>query len=100
MGIKTKKYNLPVNYNELERHQRTAVRKQYIKEQNNLCQYCKRSLDGQPDDLIYQKGIRWDLFPDNFQDYPIHLHHNHETGMTIGAVHMKCNAYLWQYKGK
>jgi len=98
--IKNKKYDLPVDYDTLEQHQKRAVRLQYIEEQQNLCHYCKRPLDKQPDVLIYQQGIRWDLFPDNFQDYPIHLHHDHNTGMTIGAVHMKCNAYLWQYKGE
>jgi len=30
----------------------------------------------------------------------MHLHHNHETDMTEGAVHAYCNAVLWQYEGK
>jgi hypothetical protein len=30
----------------------------------------------------------------------VHLHHSHETGMTIGAVHARCNAVLWQYHGE
>jgi hypothetical protein len=28
------------------------------------------------------------------------LHHCHQTGLTIGAVHAKCNAVLWQYHGE
>lgn len=32
--------------------------------------------------------------------YPVHLHHDHKTGLTIGAVHAKCNAVLWQYYGE
>lgn len=98
MGIKTKKYNLPVNYDELEIHQKRAVRLQYIQEQQNLCQYCKMPLNEAPDFHVSAADILWDLFPKNFREHPIHLHHDHGTGMTIGAVHMKCNAYLWQYK--
>jgi hypothetical protein len=37
------------------------------------------------------------LFPKNFLKWPVHLHHSHDTGMTIGAVHSYCNAVLWQY---
>ena len=40
------------------------------------------------------------LFPPNFFKWPVHLHHSHDTGMTIGAVHARCNAVLWQYHGE
>ncbi|AGI61771.1 hypothetical protein VCO139_0016 [Vibrio phage VCO139] len=40
------------------------------------------------------------LFPKNMFQYPIHLHHDHNTGMTIGAVHARCNAVLWEYYGE
>ena len=39
------------------------------------------------------------IFPENFFDHSIHLHHDHDTGMTIGAVHAHCNAVLWEYEG-
>ena len=29
--------------------------------------------------------------------HPIHLHHDHDTDLTIGAVHAYCNAILWEY---
>lgn len=32
--------------------------------------------------------------------YPVHLQHNHDTGMTEGAVHARCNAVMWQYLGR
>jgi len=44
--------------------------------------------------------IKKSLFPRGFFGYPIHLHHSHDTGMTIGAVHAHCNAVLWQYEGE
>jgi hypothetical protein len=37
------------------------------------------------------------LFPELFLKYPVHLHHSHVTGLTIGAVHAYCNAVLWVY---
>ena len=40
------------------------------------------------------------LFPAFFLSHPIHLQHNHETNMTEGAVHARCNAVLWQYEGR
>jgi len=98
--IKNKKYDLPVNYNELEPHQKRAVRLQYIEEQQNLCQYCEMPLNEAPDFHVGSADIFWDVFPPDFRESPIHLHHNHNTGMTIGAVHMRCNAYLWIYKGE
>jgi hypothetical protein len=57
-------------------------------------------LDGPAADHILKKDINLRLFPPNFLKYPIHLHHCHDTGMTIGAVHCHCNAVLWQYLGK
>ena len=49
---------------------------------------------------VTELEIHEELFPKNFFDHPIHLHHDHETGMTIGAVHAQCNAVLWQYHGE
>jgi hypothetical protein len=40
------------------------------------------------------------LFPPNFLKYPVHLQHNHDTDMTEGAVHARCNAVMWQYHGR
>ena len=34
-------YKLPVDYTKLTQPERRQVREQYIKEQNNLCFYCK-----------------------------------------------------------
>ena len=37
------------------------------------------------------------MFPPNFFDHPVHLHHDKTTGMTVGAVHAYCNAVSFQY---
>ena len=94
------KYELPVNYEDLEWWERREVREQYIGEQNNKCLYCGEDLDKDPPDRIKEKEIDWSLFPRNFLQYPVHLQHSHETGMTEGAVHSYCNAVMWQYEGR
>jgi len=88
---------LPINYNKADWQTRKEAREQYIKEQNGMCHYCKSSLFKQPPVEILNKPITRRFFPKNFFDYPIHLHHDHVTGITIGAVHCYCNAVLWQY---
>ena len=98
--LKAKTYTLPVNYEELNSQERRIVRNQYVREQNNICCYCGGSLAEDAPKIIKEKIIDWDLFPPHFLKYPIHLQHNHETGMTEGAVHSYCNAVMWQYEGR
>ena len=88
---------LPTNYNKLTISDKKDVRKEYIKEQGGMCYFCGGLLDEQPPNHILDKPVVKSLFPPKFFDSPVHLHHNHETGMTIGAVHCYCNAVLWQY---
>ena len=92
--------DLPVNYTLLNWAQRRAVRLKYIELQNNLCHHCGNPLSGAPPQAIAQKRVSRRMFPKTFFEYPVHLHHCHQTGMTIGAVHNHCNAVLWQYHGE
>lgn len=91
---------LPVNYNYLDAIARRAVRNRYIEIQEGLCAECKEPLNGPPSKWIRSKEIDKTLFPENFFKYPVHLHHDHDTGYTIGAVHCECNAVLWEYYGE
>jgi hypothetical protein len=88
---------LPAKYDKLTRDQRRLVRLEYIKRQNGKCWHCKESLDSPPSEasLRYKIDLKW--FPEGFLDNLIHLQHNHDTGLTEGAVHAYCNAVLWQY---
>lgn len=88
---------LPCNYERLTQSQRKSVREEYEFRQDYKCKYCNTDLYVRPSK---RKRIDWSRFPPNFLKYPIHLHHNHSTGMTIGAVHAYCNAVLWQYHGE
>lgn len=91
---------LPVNYDDLHYTERRAVREEYIKRQKGKCRHCGEPLNGEPSDEVCGKWINKRLFPETFFKWPVHLHHDHNTGMTIGAVHNKCNAVLWQYYGE
>lgn len=91
--------NLPVMYNALKWYERKEVRDQYTRVQGGLCQHCKDPLAGPPAPRIAKKKVIAGMFPTGFFNHPVHLHHNHRTGLTIGAVHAHCNAVLAQYHG-
>lgn len=97
--MKHTNWKLPVNYDKLHWTERREVRDQYVAEQEGKCYYCKCPLNRRPPECV-KRPIDWGLFPANFLRYPVHLHHCHDTGMTIGAVHAYCNAVLWQYHGE
>jgi hypothetical protein len=89
-----------MNYENLDFWERRMVRQEYQRLQEGKCAHCKNPLDSKPTNEMLELEIDLSLFPKNFMDWPIHLHHDHNTGMTIGAVHCHCNAVLWQYHGK
>lgn len=91
--------DLPAKYSELTPYQRREIRMRYITLQNNLCCYCNKSLSGKPPTVVLLQPVNKALFPDSFFNYPIHLHHHHDTDFTIGAIHAYCNAVSWQYDG-
>lgn len=94
--------DLPINYNDATWKVRKEVREAYIVLQEGNCFHCKGRLDEDPPKHILDLRINWTLFPTGieFLHHPIHLQHNHESGMTEGAVHAYCNAVMWQYHGK
>jgi hypothetical protein len=92
--------NLPKDYTTLNGKQRRLVREEYVRQQDGKCWFCKQSLDGPPPRYVEVAYIRWELFPEGFLLHPVHLQHDHKTGMTEGAVHALCNAYLWEHHGR
>lgn len=91
--------DLPVNYEKISISQRKIVREEYIKLQKGNCYYCGFPLNKKPLVEITKK-IDKRIFPEHFFKWPIHLHHDHNTGLTIGAVHCECNAILYQFHGE
>jgi hypothetical protein len=92
--------DLTAMYDQLEWWERKALREKYVLHQCNKCFYCGEVLSETPPSSITSKKINRSLFPHKFLKYPIHLHHDHDTGLTEGAVHSYCNAVLWQYENK
>ena len=88
---------LPVKYAALKPYEKRKVRETYIVLQNGLCHYCGETLDKPAQET---RKITPRLYPPGFFDHPVHLHHDHVTGLTIGAVHCYCNAVLWEYHGE
>lgn len=93
------KWKLPVMYDKLDWRERREVRQQYITKQDQKCMHCNEYIFGDPAGDILATEVNWDLFPGgvDFLKHPIHLQHNHCTGLTEGAVHARCNAVMWQY---
>ena len=91
---------LPIIYDDCHWTVRKNARLQYINEQDGLCCHCGTLLYDAPSEEVEKLSINTSLFPKGMFDNPIHLHHDRKTGLTIGAVHAKCNAVLWQYHGE
>jgi hypothetical protein len=89
--------SIPALYESLTWNQRRVVREQYIKLQKYECFFCGGSLYKEAPEELQSLPIDWDLFPPEFTKYPVHLQHNHDTGLTEGAVHSFCNAFMWNY---
>ena len=94
------KPSLTEDYTMLNWEERRTLREKYIKAQEELCYHCKGSLREEPIEKRELTVKMLELFPKGFWDNPIHLHHDHSTGMTIGAVHANCNAILWVFHGE
>lgn len=92
--------DLPVMYKSLDWQEKRLVRNEYIIRQKGKCMFCNEDLSGDPPLSVTERPINWKLFPVNFLKYPVHLQHCHKTGLTEGAVHAYCNAFLWQYCGR
>ena len=91
---------LPINYTQVHFTVREQAREEYIKLQEGKCYLCRALLTESPPDDVLAKAVNKGLYPPNFFNSPIHLHHDHEAGMTLGAVHGYCNAVLWEYYGE
>lgn len=91
---------LPTRYASIPYNERWKVREEYARRQGGKCMYCKEALDAPPPARITDHEIDWEIFPVGFLNHPVHLQHDHYTGMTEGAVHAYCNAVMWQYEGR
>lgn len=91
---------LPVKYSEILPNEKWIIREAYIEKQSGKCYFCGGSLGDGPPQNVLKNRIHKHLYPKGFFNNPIHLHHSHESDLTIGAVHAYCNAILWEYYGE
>lgn len=91
---------IPIMYNIASVRERRSARIEHRRQQNHKCWYCDANLDDLPPDRILDMDLGLHLFPRGFFRNREHLHHDHKTGMSVGAVHSVCNAILWQYHGE
>ena len=94
------KMELPIQYSKTHHTVRRRAREEYVRRQNGLCLHCGEPLGQPPNQKVQDAYINGRLFPFGFFDHPIHLHHDRKTDLSLGAVHARCNAWLWQYKGE
>jgi hypothetical protein len=87
-------------YDSLSSRKKREIREQYVRDQNGICPVCDCPLAGEPRADIKALPLDLELFPPNFLGHPVHLQHNHITGLTEAAVHAYCNGVIWQYQGK
>lgn len=99
-GHKVSNFTLPVEYDRLSATEKGIVRGLYTKQQGGLCLWCKQPLTGAPPAEVTRRKINFKLFPPGFLKNPVHLQHDHNTGLTEGVVHAYCNAVMWQYHGR
>jgi hypothetical protein len=93
-------YILPVPYSKTPYWERKQIREQYARIQGGKCYWCHQDLAGKPRSDVLALHVNLNIFPPNFLKHPVHLQHNHDTDMTEGAVHARCNAVMWQYHGR
>jgi hypothetical protein len=91
--------DLPVRYSSLRKksEKKRAVREEYIRRQNGNCCFCGESLTSRSPYEEDGTPVHEERYPAAFFDNPVHLHHDHTTDMTIGAIHAYCNAVSFDY---
>ena len=92
----------PQRYHDLNTNQRHKLRDEYVEHVRGRCLYCSLKLDGKPSRIVRDSAdeIEWDDLPggkEGFLKNPVHLHHDHETGLTLAAIHALCNAHSWHF---
>jgi len=92
----------PQRHRDLNTDQRRKLRDEYIECSRGRCAYCEEMLDDEPHAFVRQSAdqIEWDNLPgskEGFLKDPVHLHHDHETGLTLAAIHALCNAHSWHF---
>jgi len=92
---------IPAMYDALTWYERSLVREEYIILQKGACYWCKETLlHDTSEELKASYPLDPRYWPEEFLKHPVHLHHCHRSGLTLGATHAYCNAILAMYYGE
>jgi hypothetical protein len=92
----------PQRYSDLNTSQRRKLRENYVVHFQGRCIYCDEPLNDKPHEFVRAKAtsIWWPNLPGGrkgFLSNSVHLHHDHETDLTLGPVHALCNAHSYHF---
>jgi hypothetical protein len=101
MAAQQDRLTIPAYYDNLTWYERRLVREEYIVLQKGLCWACAQTLlHDVPDEVKERFPLDPRRWGPEFLKHPVHLHHDHRSGLTVGATHAYCNAILAQYYGE
>lgn len=87
------RYNLelPTKYSSLTGERKSAVKEAYICLQRDRCWLCGDDLYDPPKFLVENPNYMPLCGNQLAEHSPLHLHHDHKTGLTLGVTHAECN---------
>lgn len=91
-GLLQYKLQLPTKYSSLSGQRRAAVKEAYICLQRERCWLCGDSLYALPTFIVDNPNVVQLCYNQLAEQFPLQLHHDHDTDMTLGVTHAECNA--------
>jgi hypothetical protein len=85
------KLDLPTKYSSLSGERKSAVISAYICLQRERCWLCGDSLYELPTFIVENPKLMALSYNELAEEHPHHLHHDHDTGLTLGVTHAECN---------
>lgn len=85
------KLELPTKYSSLSGERLSAVKDAYICLQRERCWLCGDNLYELPKYIVDNPNYMGLCYNQLAEQTPLHLHHNHDTGLTLGVAHAECN---------
>lgn len=85
------KLELPTKYSSLSGERLAVVKEAYICLQRERCWLCGGNLYELPNHVVDNPNLIGLCSSQLAEQHPLHLHHNHDTGLTLGVAHAECN---------
>jgi len=85
------KLELPIKYSSLSGERLSAVKEAYTCLQRERCWLCGNNLWDLPKYIVENPKLMGLCGNQLAEHSPLHLHHDHDTGLTLGVTHAECN---------